>query len=159
MRRGVNYRFANFISNPALLFPVEFIDGDGNIIVPREVRPIIDISETALGSKKGAMRQYRYGNLHIRDYDTHYTVHMDKVDPRKNPLGHLLADAPEYIVGAAAAILIGRHVSRAVYKERKHAGKASRDAAIDAIIAGGLAGSAVSEFFVAAAGAAKKKAD
>ncbi len=135
---------------------MEFVDGDDNIVVPKAVRPIIDSGETALGSKKGARRQYRYGNLHIRDYDSHYTVHMDKVDPRKNPLGHLLVDAPEYILGAAAAALVGRHIGRTVYKKQKQNGKASKDAAIDAIIAGGLAASAAGEFFVAAAGAAKK---
>lgn len=136
---------------------MEFVDSDGNIMVPRAVRPIIDIGESALGSKKGARRQFRYGNLHIRDYDTHYTVHMDKVDPRKNPLGHLLVDAPEYIVGGVAAALVGRHVGRTVYRKQKQGGKASKDAAIDAIIAGSLAASAAGEFFVAAASAAKKK--
>jgi hypothetical protein len=136
---------------------VEFIDGDGNIVVPREVRPIIDAGQTMLGSKRGAKRQYRYGNLHIRDYDTHYTVHMDRVDPRMNPLGHLIADAPEYIVGAVAAALVGRHVGKTVYKKRKENGKEAKEAAIDAIIAGGLAASAAGEFFTAAASAAKKK--
>jgi hypothetical protein len=82
---------------------VEFIDGEGNIIVPKAVRPIVDLKETAFGSKNGARKQYRYGNLHIREYDNHYTVHMDRVDPLKNPLGHLLVDAPEYLAGAAAA--------------------------------------------------------
>jgi hypothetical protein len=120
---------------------VEFIDGDGNIIVPKAVRPIIDLKETTLGSKKGAKRQYRYGNLHIRDYETHYTVHMDKVDPRTNPLGHLLVDAPEYIAGAAAALIVGRRVGTSVYNKRKQEGKHMRDAAIDAAIAGYLAGS------------------
>lgn len=136
---------------------MEFIDGDGSIVVPRAVRPIIDTGMTTLGSKKGAKRQYRYGNLHIRDYDTHYTVHMDKIDPRTNPLGHLVMDAPEYIIGAVAAALVGKHIGRTVYKKQKEKGKKSKEAAIDAIIAGGLAASAAGEFFVAAAGAAKKK--
>lgn len=136
---------------------MQFIDGDGNIVVPRAVRPIIDVRETALGSKKGAVRQFRYGNLHIRDYDSHYTVHMDKIDPRTNPLGHLLVDAPEYLVGAAAAVIAGRHVGRAVYKKHKKDCKNGKDAAIDAIIAGGLAASAAGKFFFAAASAAKKK--
>jgi len=26
---------------------------------------------------------------------------MDKVDPRKNPLGHLLLDAPDVLIGLA----------------------------------------------------------
>ncbi|HEX6067587.1 MAG TPA: hypothetical protein VFZ05_02195 [Nitrososphaera sp.] len=136
---------------------MEFVDGDGNIVVPRAVRPILEISETLLGSKKGAKRQYRYGNLHIRDYDSHYTVHMDKVDPRENPLGHLFVDAPEYLVGAASAAIVGRHVGKSVYKKRKADGKAGKDAAVDAIIAGGLAASAAGEFFFAATNAAKKK--
>lgn len=136
---------------------MEFIDGDGNIVVPRAVRPIMDINQTVLGSKKGAKRQYRQGNLHIRDYDTHYTVHMDRFDPRSSPLNHLLIDAPEYLVGSTAAALVGRHVCKTVYRKRKEGGKASRDAAIDAIIAGGLAASAAGKFFFAATSAAKKK--
>lgn len=146
--------FVSFISKTRLLVAVEFVDGDGNIVVPKAVRPIIGIEETVLGSKKGARKQYRYGNLHIRDYDSHYTVHMDKVDPRKNPLGHLLADAPEYIVGAAAAVIVGRQVASAVYKRRKKDGR--KDAAADAIIAGVLAGSSAGRLFHAAASAAKK---
>lgn len=122
--------------------PVDFVDSGGNIIVPKAVRPIIDMDETALGTRQGARRQYRHGRLHIRDYDTHYTVHMDRVDPRASPVGHLIADAQEYVVGAAAAALAARHVGTAVYKKRKKDGKAARDAAVDAIIAGCLAGSA-----------------
>ena len=120
---------------------VEFIDADGNIVVPKAVRPIVDLKETAIGSKKGAKRQYRHGNLHIRDYDTHYTVHMDKVNPLTNPLGHLLIDAPEYLVGAAAAVIVGRRVGATVYSKRKKEGKSTRDAAIDAALAGYIAGS------------------
>jgi hypothetical protein len=121
---------------------VDFVDSGGNIVVPKAVRPIIGIDETALGTRQGARRQYRHGRLHIRDYDTHYTVHMDRVDPRASPIGHLLADAPEYVVGAAAAALAARHVGTAVYRKRKKDGKGARDAAVDAIIAGCLAGSA-----------------
>lgn len=122
---------------------VDFIDAGGNIIVPKAVRPVMEgIGETVLGTKQGARRQYRHGRLHIRDYDTHYTVHMDRVDPRVSPIGHLLADAPEYVVGAAAAALAARHVGTAVYKKRRKDGRALRDAAVEAIIAGCLAGSA-----------------
>ena len=61
---------------------MKYIDGDGNILIPKSVRPIIDFTETNLGSKKGAKKQYRYENLHIREYENYYSVHMDKVDPR-----------------------------------------------------------------------------
>jgi hypothetical protein len=138
---------------------VEFIDGDGNIIVPKAVRPIVDLKETALGSKKGARRQYRYGNLHIRDYDTHYTVHMDRVDPLTNPLGHLLVDAPEYLAGAAASLIVGRRVGAAVYTGRKKEGKSTRDAAIDAAVAGYLAGSSAGNIIFNAASSMKKRSE
>ncbi len=134
---------------------VEFIDGDGNIVVPKAVRPIVGLDETVLGSKKGAKRQYRYGNLHIRDYDTHYTVHMDKVNPLTNPLGHLLVDAPEYLAGAAAAVIVGRRIGATVYNRRKKEGKSTRDAAIDAAVAGYIAGSSAGTLAFKAANSIK----
>jgi hypothetical protein len=74
---------------------VNFLDDEGNIIIPKEVRPIIDHETTFLGNKKGAIRQYRYGNLHIREYRTHYSVHSDALDPRIDAMGHLMLDSPE----------------------------------------------------------------
>ncbi len=138
---------------------MEFIDGENNIIVPKAVRPIIDFKETVLGAKKGARKQYRYGNLHIRDYDTHYTVHVDKVDPLRNPLGHLLVDAPEYLAGAAAALVVGRRVGAAVYNRRKKEGKSSRDAAIDAAVVGYFAGSSAGSLVFNAANSIKKRSE
>lgn len=136
---------------------MEFIDGDGNIIVPKPVRPVIDLQETALGSQKGAKKQYRYGNLHVREYGDHYTVHMDRVDPMQNPLGHLLVDAPEYLAGAAAAILVGRKVGASVYSKRKGEGKSSKDAVVDAVIAGYIAGSSAGRLAFDAANSIKKR--
>ena len=78
---------------------MQFVDDDGSIIVPKSVRPIIEYSPTALGEGCGALRQFRAGKLHIREYDSYYSVHSDKVDPLKDPLGHLIFDAPEYLVG------------------------------------------------------------
>ena len=138
---------------------MEFIDGEDNIIVPKAIRPIIDFKETVLGAKKGARKQYRYGNLHIRDYDTHYTVHVDRVDPLRNPLGHLLVDAPEYLAGAAAALVVGRRVGAAVYNRRKKEGRNSRDAAIDAAVVGYFAGSSAGSLVFNAANSIKKRSE
>ena len=138
---------------------MEFIDGEDNIIVPKAVRPIIDFKETVLGAKKGARKQYRYGNLHIREYDTHYTVHVDRVDPLRNPLGHLLVDAPEYLAGAAAALVVGRRVGAAVYNRRKKEGKSSRDAAIAAAVVGYFAGSSAGTLVFNAANSIKKRSE
>lgn len=136
---------------------MEFIDGDGNIIVPKAVRPIIDLKETPLGSRKGANKQYRSGSLHIRDYDTHYTVHMDTVDPLSNPLGHLLVDAPEYLAGATAAFIVGRRLGTTVYNMRKKEGKSTKYAVIDAVLAGYIAGSAAGNLVFNMTDSLKKK--
>lgn len=136
---------------------MEFVDGDGNIVVPKSVRPIIELKETPFGGKKGSKRQFRYGNLHIRDYDTHYTVHMDRIDPMKNPLGHLLVDAPEYLAGAAAAALVARRVGTAVYRRCNVEGMDRRAAAVDAALAGCLAGSAAGRLAYDATVALKNK--
>ena len=88
------------------------------IEVPKELRQFMldKAQETRLGQKNGALKQYRYGNLHIREYADKYLVHMDKVDPRKDPLGHLIHDAPEFIVGLTCAVAGGKKISSSIYK-------------------------------------------
>ncbi len=95
------------------------------IKVPKELRPFMleKAEETLLGHKNGAIKQYRYGNLHIREYDDKYLVHMDRVDPRKNPLGHLILDAPEVLVGLTSGLLGGAKVASHVYKNSKRTKK------------------------------------
>ncbi len=79
------------------------------IEVPKELREFMleKAEETILGQKNGAYKQYRYGNLHIREYDNKFLLHSDKVDPRKDPIGHLVYDAPEILIGLAFAIFTG----------------------------------------------------
>ncbi len=85
----------------------------GNEIeVPKELREFMleKAEETFLGQKNGAYKQYRYGNLHIREYDNKFLLHSDKVDPRKDPIGHLVHDAPEVLIGLAFAIFAGSQI-------------------------------------------------
>ncbi len=79
------------------------------IEIPKDVRPIMldGAEETILGDPEGAIRQYRYGNLHIREYKDKYIVHSDISDPRKDPLLHLIFDAPEVLIGSAVGLYIG----------------------------------------------------
>lgn len=88
------------------------------IRVPKELRQFMPdgAEETVLGAKNGAKRQYRYGNLHIREYEDSYLVHTDRVDPRKDPLGHLIHDAPEILIGLGCAVLGGKKVASVVRK-------------------------------------------
>jgi len=91
------------------------------IELPKELgRIILDgAEETKLGDKKGAIRQYRKGNLHIREYESKFTVHSDMADPRKDPLGHLLFDAQEVLVGLAGAAFGGGLVGKLIYNMKK----------------------------------------
>jgi len=88
------------------------------IEVPKHLRQFMleGAQETKLGDKKGAKKQYRNGNLHIREYDDKYTVHMDKYDPRSDPIRHLVWDAPEVLIGLAGAIFGGSKVASYLYK-------------------------------------------
>lgn len=84
------------------------------IEVPKELREFMleGAKETFLGQKNGADKQYRYGNLHIREYPDKFLVHNDKVDPRKDPIGHLVYDAPEVLIGLACAIFGGSQIAK-----------------------------------------------
>ena len=86
------------------------------IEVPKELREFMleEAEETFLGQKNGAEKQYRYGNLHIREYHDKFLVHNDKIDPRKDPIGHLVYDAPEVLIGIACAIFGGSQISKKV---------------------------------------------
>jgi len=60
--------------------------------------------ETPLGEVRGAFRQFRglHGG-HAREYDDSWEIHRDTTDPRVDPFGHLINDAP-YVLGAIALI-------------------------------------------------------
>jgi len=82
---------------------------------------------------------------------------MDRVDPIQNPLGHLLVDAPEYLAGAAAAVLVGKKVGAIIYNKRRQEGKNGKDATVDAVIAGYIAGSSAGRLAFDAANSLKKR--
>jgi len=86
------------------------------IEVPKELREFMleEAEETFLGQKNGAKKQYRYGNLHVREYDDKFLVHNDRIDPRKDPIGHLVYDAPEVLIGLACAIFGSSQITKKV---------------------------------------------
>ncbi|MDX1371382.1 MAG: hypothetical protein R3321_02880 [Nitrososphaeraceae archaeon] len=86
-------------------------------MIPKSVRPIIDIEETILGNKEDAKKQYRIGNLHVREYNEFYSLHVDQVDPRDNPLGHLIKDAPDFLIGLILFSAIGLKIGRTYYNK------------------------------------------
>jgi hypothetical protein len=116
-------------------------DDDREIIIPKSIRPIIEYQETCVGDKKGAKRQFRLSNLHIREYDEYYSVHHDIVDPLKDPFGHLLVDAPEYLAAVFTAISWGSKVGRVTYRNYNSERHALNDAIVASCFAGSIAGS------------------
>ena len=111
------------------------------IIVPKEVREFMPswAEPTMLGDPRGAARQYRYGNLHIREYAGHYTAHTDRADPRRDPLGHLAYDAPEVLVGLAAGAAAGVLAYAKLRRLGEGRGASAASAAATALEAGLLA--------------------
>ena len=130
-------------------FSVSFIDDEGSIIVPKSVRPTIDYEVTHLGNKKGARQQFRHKNLHIRDYGDYYTVHIDNIDPRKDPLGHLIIDAPEFLVGIMSAVSIGKLIGPAVDKSKRLEADKRENQLSSGVAAGCIIGSAAVTSYMA----------
>ena len=110
------------------------------IKVPKELREFMlkNAEETFLGQKNGAKKQFRYGNLHIREYEDSFLVHSDKIDPRQDPIGHLFYDAPEVLVGLGCAFLGGLHTGKSLVNKNKSKKSSISSGILTSIIAGYL---------------------
>jgi len=65
--------------------------------------------ETLMGeSVPRSKKQFRgpYG-AHVHEFEDRWVLHRDLVDAEKDPLGHLLNDAPEYVLSALAGLATG----------------------------------------------------
>ncbi len=57
--------------------------------------------------------------MHVKEYDEYYSVHRDRVDPKYDPLGHLLYDSPEVLAAIAAGILSAYGAGKVYYDKVK----------------------------------------
>jgi hypothetical protein len=56
----------------------------------------------------GAVGQYRAPEaLHAYDVEDAWDLHRDRYDPKENPIGHFLFDAPELAIAAGVSMLVG----------------------------------------------------
>ena len=64
-----------------------------------------------MGEAAGQFADYRLPlddgrEVHVREFDSVYTAHLDQVSAVRNPIGHLISDAPHWIwVGLIGAFL------------------------------------------------------
>jgi hypothetical protein len=64
--------------------------------------------ETILGEPKGALKQFRGPQgSHILEYEKEWVLHRDKIDPRFDPVGHLINDAPHVLVIGGFVAFLG----------------------------------------------------
>jgi hypothetical protein len=100
------------------------IDDDDlkSIRISKQVLPELpsDYEETNLGDKRGASKQYRNSNGHVREYNDSYTIHVDRADPRSDPLGHLLKDSPETIAAFATSLYFAKRSLQGDPSSRKY---------------------------------------
>ena len=96
------------------LLPIDDIDLE-ELSISKEVLQELpeDFKETSLGEIRDAIRQYRGPcGLHVREYDDRFVIHRDIADPRKDPIGHLLFDAPETSLALTTALCVARRRRR-----------------------------------------------
>jgi len=57
----------------------------------------------SIGEPQGQIADYRKplkdgGCIHAREFEDHYSIHRDYFDPVKNLIGHMVFDAPHWLV-------------------------------------------------------------
>jgi hypothetical protein len=103
--------------NRCLVDPMGIIEEKAKNLKPGEEIFIHknEIKEPLIGWNKaiiaipheGSKASYRKGRLHMHDMGDYYAVHVDRIDPKEDPVGHLKDDAPETlamgVVGSVTA--------------------------------------------------------
>lgn len=93
-----------------------------NITIPKSMmqKPPVGCEETILGDLDGACKQYRCDpDIHMLEYPDMYKAHKDRIDPRKDPLGHLVYDSPETLAALFIGSTAGTIVGKIIYDNRK----------------------------------------
>ena len=96
---------------PAALAVVRYALPDGEVTVPKWAEPSLpDLplrrANVPFSVHKGAWRVYREDergpHVQIREYADHWTVELDRHNPRYRPVRHLAVDTPDYTREAVA---------------------------------------------------------
>ena len=57
--------------------------------------------------------------MHVKEYAEYYNVHRDRVDPKYDPVGHLIYDSPEVLVAIGVGIISGYGAGKVYYDKVK----------------------------------------
>ncbi|WP_337859879.1 hypothetical protein [Ferroplasma sp.] len=79
---------------------------DGKIDLPKEMEDPLEtgLFFRSIGKIRGQVRDYRCSidgsklGIHVVEFIDHYEVHVDKFDPHKKPLEHIVFDSPDTIL-------------------------------------------------------------
>jgi len=68
--------------------------------------------KSSMGLPVGQIADWRFPHpichgLHVREYESYYTAHIDRANPNCDPVGHMNLDAPAVGGGAALGALVG----------------------------------------------------
>jgi len=90
---------------------VRKVNQNGHLIPPIEYSGMF---KRSIGEPHGQIADWRaevpgtIKGVHVLEFPMTYQVHLDKHDPRKDPVGHLLFDSPKTLVSLISLIAIIR---------------------------------------------------
>lgn len=103
------YDFWNSVVASVLSFgnlEIPKVDSDG-FAVPRPEES--GLFRRSVGEQKGQVADWRASipgskrGVHVVEFVEHYSAHVDRYDPGKDPLRHLLMDSPKTLLSAFTA--------------------------------------------------------
>ena len=84
-------------------------DRQGNRVPDPEMSGLF---RRSVGERKGQLADWRASipgsrrGVHAVEFEKHYSVHVDRYDPNKEPLKHLVVDSPKTLIGLIGAGLV-----------------------------------------------------
>src|SRR5919197_506290 len=79
-------------------------------------------------------------NRHVYGTEQAYFIHRDSADPRKDPIAHLILDAPDLATGGVVGAVAGLAAGSSTYKRDIERGVDEKTAKLNAVVDGVFTG-------------------